>query len=69
MGCAAFWHDLQPSRLNRLNRGPAPSLDPEFTENGSNRSFHLVRRIVTKKSPTVSVNSAEIAVVRAQSTK
>ena len=21
-GCASFWHDLQPHRLQRLNRGP-----------------------------------------------
>lgn len=30
-GCASFWHELQPHRLHRLNRHPAPSLDPEFT--------------------------------------
>lgn len=30
-GCASFWHDLKPHRLHRLNRHPAPSLDPEFT--------------------------------------
>jgi len=30
-GCASIWHDLQPHRLRRLNRGPAPSLDPEFS--------------------------------------
>ncbi|MBI1345857.1 hypothetical protein GC163_06165 [bacterium] len=30
-GCASFWHDLQPHRLRRLNRGPAPSMDPEFS--------------------------------------
>lgn len=29
-GCA-FFHDLQPHRLHRLNRQPAPALDPEFT--------------------------------------
>ncbi|MDP1799127.1 MAG: hypothetical protein Q8K78_16660 [Planctomycetaceae bacterium] len=31
MGCASFWHDLKPHRMHRLNRHPAPSLDPEFT--------------------------------------
>jgi hypothetical protein len=30
-GCASFWHELQPHRLHRINRGPAPSLDPEFS--------------------------------------
>lgn len=30
-GCASFWHDLQPHRLRRLNRVPAPSMDPEFS--------------------------------------
>jgi hypothetical protein len=29
-GCAMF-HNLKPHRLRMLNRGPAPSLDPEFT--------------------------------------
>jgi hypothetical protein len=28
-GCALF-HELQPHRLRRLNRGHPPSLDPEF---------------------------------------
>jgi hypothetical protein len=30
-GCASLMHDLKPHRLRRLNRGPAPSLDPEFS--------------------------------------
>jgi hypothetical protein len=30
-GCA-LWHELQPHRLHRLNRGPAPALDPEFSQ-------------------------------------
>ncbi len=30
-GCASFWHDMQPHRLRRLNRHPAPSMDPEFS--------------------------------------
>ncbi|MFO0917963.1 MAG: hypothetical protein U0872_06560 [Planctomycetaceae bacterium] len=29
-GCS-LWHNLQPHRLHRLNQGPAPSLDPEFS--------------------------------------
>jgi len=31
MGCADMWHNLQPHRLHRMNRGPAPTLDPEFS--------------------------------------
>jgi uncharacterized protein YceK len=30
-GCASVMHELQPHRLHKLNRHPAPSLDPEFT--------------------------------------
>lgn len=30
-GCASVFHDLKPHRLRRLNRGPAPALDPEFS--------------------------------------
>ncbi len=30
-GCAALWHEVQPHRLNRLNRGTAPTEDPDFT--------------------------------------
>jgi hypothetical protein len=29
-GCALLY-ELQPHRLRRWNRGPAPSIDPEFT--------------------------------------
>ncbi len=31
VGCASMLHELKPHRLHRLNRHPAPSLDPEFT--------------------------------------
>lgn len=30
-GCASVLHELQIHRMNRLNRGPAPSEDPEFS--------------------------------------
>ncbi len=30
-GCASLWHEFQPHRMNRLNRGPAPTEDPDFT--------------------------------------
>ena len=67
LGCASFWHDLKPYRLNRLNRGPAPSLDPEFSQRELKGSTRLVKRVGSTKAPTLSVNSADIASVRAQS--
>ena len=66
LGCASFWHDLQLHRLNRLNRGPAPTLDPEFSQLTPDDSARLVKRVTLKKTPSLSANSAEIAVVRAQ---
>ena len=30
-GCT-LWHNLQPHRLHRLNQGPPPTLDPEFSQ-------------------------------------
>lgn len=30
-GCASILHELKPHRMHRLNRNPAPSMDPEFT--------------------------------------
>ncbi len=30
-GCASLWHEFQPHRMNRLNRGTAPTEDPDFT--------------------------------------
>ena len=66
LGCASFWHDLKPHRLNRLNRGPAPSLDPEFSHRTGSNKTQLVKRTTMRKAPTLSANSAEIAIVRAQ---
>lgn len=66
-GCASFWHDLKPSRLHRLNRGAAPSLDPEFSRREHRSSTQLAKRQSPTKKPTISANSAEIAMVRAQS--
>ncbi len=43
-GCASFWHELQPHRLRRLNSGPAPSLDPEFSALSPNKTELLVVR-------------------------
>jgi hypothetical protein len=30
-GCQSLLYELQPHRLRRLNRHPAPSMDPEFS--------------------------------------
>lgn len=64
-GCALLY-ELQPHRMQRMNRGPAPSLDPEFTQwvparPNPNAETHETR------DPSLSVNSAECAIVRAQS--
>ncbi|HET6423996.1 MAG TPA: hypothetical protein VFG20_09955 [Planctomycetaceae bacterium] len=39
-GCASMMHELQPHRLNRLNRNPPPSMDPEFTSVTTGGSQH-----------------------------
>jgi len=40
-GCA-LWHELQPHRLHRLNRVPAPHLDPEFSQTDRDAAIRLV---------------------------
>ncbi len=67
MGCANIWHELQPHRIQRMNRGPAPSLDPEFTLWKRKEQTRLANQDTTPKDATMSANSAEIATVRAQS--
>lgn len=67
LGCASFWHDLKPSRLHRLNRGAAPSLDPEFSLQEQRSSTQLARRQSPAKKSSISANTAEVAMVRAQS--
>ena len=41
-GCALL-HELQPHRLHRWNRGPAPSLDPEFTTMKADEPSPVIR--------------------------
>ena len=67
VGCANIWYELQPHRMQRMNRGPAPSLDPEFSLWKRNGQSRLANQNVAPKDATMSVNSAEIATVRAQS--
>lgn len=42
MGCASLLHDLQPHRMHRWNRHPAPSMDPEFTSTSPNHTPTIV---------------------------
>lgn len=43
-GCASLLYELQPHRLRKLNRGPAPSLDPEFSALPTKQAETLVVR-------------------------
>lgn len=43
-GCASLLYELQPHRLRMLNRGPAPSLDPEFSALPREESEPLIFR-------------------------
>ena len=65
-GCASFWHDLRPHRIRRLNRGPAPSLSPEFTRAGSSGAFRLAHFIKPNPPATMTANRAEVTVARGQ---
>jgi len=67
VGCSSIWHNLQPHRIQRLNRGAPPSIDPEFSQRDRKTQSRLARNQSPVKAPTLSANSAEIAVVRAQS--
>ncbi len=66
-GCAQFWHDLQPHRLRRINSGPPPSLDPEFSQAAASRSLLLARRDNAARSPILTANKADVTVARGQS--
>ena len=67
VGCANIWHELQPHRMNRLNRGPAPSLDPEFSYHAHDRQQRFAKRDASTNEAELSVNSNEIVTVRSQS--
>ena len=66
-GCANFWHDLQPHRMRRINSGPPPSWDPEFSQTAVSRSLLLVRRDDSTKSAVLTANKADVTVARGQS--
>lgn len=59
LGCQSLLYDLQPHRLRRLNRHPAPSMDPEFSA--------IDRSPGESTGLALSDRSEHAAVVRAQS--
>ena len=65
-GCANIWHELQPHRLRRMNSGPAPSWDPEFSQTSASRSLLLVKRREPAKTPVLTANKAGVTVARGQ---
>lgn len=67
LGCSSIWHNLQPHRIQRLNRGPAPSMDPEFSRKSPKTKNQLASNQRSSGEPKAFANSAEIAGVRAQS--
>ena len=66
-GCASVWHELQPHRLHRINSGPAPSWDPEFSQTSVSRSLLLVQRDNSARPPVLTANRADVTVARGQS--
>ncbi|MBS0205264.1 MAG: hypothetical protein JSS49_20360 [Planctomycetes bacterium] len=58
-GCASVWHDLQPHRLRRLNRHPAPSFDPEFSSLRQKSSVQLVSLNRQRPVDKVTANQAD----------
>ncbi len=68
-GCANVWHDLQPHRMRRINQGPPPSWDPQFSQTSASRSLLLARRNHPDKPPVLTANRAEVTVARGQSTE
>lgn len=65
-GCSTFWHDLQPHRMRRINSGPPPSWDPEFSQTSVSRSLLLVRRDTSAKPAVLTANRADVTVARGQ---
>ena len=55
-GCGLLY-ELQPHRLKKLNSGPAPSFDPEFTTLDSATAIDLAHRSKTGSQPVVRAQS------------
>ena len=66
-GCASFWYDLQPHRLQRLNRIPAPSFNPDFTQSTLPANTRLVRLEGSPTPAEMTANRAEVILARGQS--
>ena len=64
-GCASFLHDLKPHRLKRWNRGPAPSLDPDFTQSTRPARSRLVR-LERPGTAEMTANRADVTLARGQ---
>lgn len=54
-GCSLLY-ELQPHRIKKLNSGPAPSFDPEFSSLDSTPAINLAERS----------NVSSLSVLRAQ---
>lgn len=65
-GCANLWHELQPSRLWRANRGSAPSSDPEFSQTSVHSSLKLVRHEGSAEQTGLKANRTDATFVRGQ---
>ena len=65
-GCAKLRHELQPHRLRKINSGPPPSWDPEFSSLSVPGKLNSPDDSCQAPSIGLSANSAEIALVRSQ---
>lgn len=61
-GCASMWHDLK--RVHHLNRGDAPTLNPEFTSSSRSAKHRLVRLEGSARPAEMSANSADVTLAR-----
>lgn len=64
-GCASVWHDLQPHRLRRLNRGAAPSFNPDFSRLNKPARNQLAR-FEEPRPAEMTANSADVTLARGQ---
>jgi hypothetical protein len=65
-GCANFMHELKPHRLHRWNRGPGPSVSPDFSQMDRQPYTQVVRFSRPAKPAAMSANSAEVSLARGQ---
>ncbi len=53
-GCQSLLYELQPHRLRRLNRHPAPSMDPEFSANVPDIQVQPVQEVQSSRLRLIS---------------